>query len=209
LTTIVVVNIIKNMITTKEIIENFLNSNRPSATAAKVILAALALGGILVVGAVAPNVLSLFGRLGRNRFSGNQIRDGFNNLKRKKLVEVIRTKGDKTVIRLTTKGGKRIRELVLDTLTIPKPKKWDGVWRVMIFDIPVSMNKARSAFRATIKDLGMYQLQKSVWVYPYPCEDEILFTANFFNIEKHIEIFETKYFMNKITEEVLLKEFNL
>ena len=202
-------NIIKNMITTKEIIENFLNSNRPSATAAKVILAALALGGILVVGAVAPNVLSLFGRLGRNRFSGNQIRDGFNNLKRKKLVEVIRTKGDKTVIRLTTKGGKRIRELVLDTLTIPKPKKWDGVWRVMIFDIPVSMNKARSAFRATIKDLGMYQLQKSVWVYPYPCEDEILFTANFFNIEKHIEIFETKYFMNKITEEVLLKEFNL
>jgi len=203
------VNIIKNMITTKEIIENFLNSNRPSATAAKVILAALALGGILVVGAVAPNVLSLFGRLGRNRFSGNQIRDGFNNLKRKKLVEVIRTKGDKTVIRLTTKGGKRIRELVLDTLTIPKPKKWDGVWRVMIFDIPVSMNKARSAFRATIKDLGMYQLQKSVWVYPYPCEDEILFTANFFNIEKHIEIFETKYFMNKITEEVLLKEFNL
>ncbi|OGZ30827.1 MAG: hypothetical protein A2931_01850 [Candidatus Niyogibacteria bacterium RIFCSPLOWO2_01_FULL_45_48] len=197
------------MITTKEIIENFLNSNRPSATAAKVILAALALGGILVVGAVAPNVLSLFGRLGRNRFSGNQIRDGFNNLKRKKLVEVIRTKGDKTVIRLTTKGGKRIRELVLDTLTIPKPKKWDGVWRVMIFDIPVSMNKARSAFRATIKDLGMYQLQKSVWVYPYPCEDEILFTANFFNIEKHIEIFETKYFMNKITEEVLLKEFNL
>lgn len=209
MTTIVVVNIIKNMITTKEIIENFLNSNRPSATAAKVILAALALGGILVVGAVAPNVLSLFGRLGRNRFSGNQIRDGFNNLKRKKLVEVIRTKGDKTVIRLTTKGGKRIRELVLDTLTIPKPKKWDGVWRVMIFDIPVSMNKARSAFRATIKDLGMYQLQKSVWVYPYPCEDEILFTANFFNIEKHIEIFETKYFMNKITEEVLLKEFNL
>ena len=209
MTTCVVGDIVINMLTAKEIIENFLNSDKPSATAAKVILAALALGGIAVVGAVAPNVLSLFGRFGRDRFSENQIRNGFNNLKRKKLVEVIRTEGDKTIIRLTTKGGKRTREMVLDTLTIPKPKKWDGAWRVMIFDVPVSMNKARSAFRATIKDLGMYQLQKSVWVYPYPCEDEILFTANFFNIEKYIEVFETKYFMNKTTEEVLLKEFNL
>lgn len=197
------------MLTAKEVIENFLNSRKPSATAAKIILAALALGGIMVVGAVAPNVLSLFGRFGYSQFSRKQIKGGFNNLKQRKLIEVVRISGDKAVVRLTTKGGRRVREMILDELTIPRPRRWDGKWRIMIFDIPVFMNKARSALRATIKDLGMHQLQKSVWVYPYPCEDEVLFVANFFNVENYIEILETKYFMNESTEKKLLKVFKL
>ena len=58
-----------------------------------------------------------------------------------------------------------------------------------MFDIPIKFNKARGALRSKLKYLGFYQLQKSVWAYPYPCEDEILFLANIFQIEPFIEIF--------------------
>jgi len=36
--------------------------------------------------------------------------------------------------------------------------------------------------------LGLRQLQKSVWIYPYDCEDEILFVAEAFEVQKYIEI---------------------
>ena len=192
-----------------KIIENFLSSQKPSATAAKIILAILALGGIVFIGAVAPNMFSAFGRFGyANRFTKKQISDNIANLKRKGLVEIVNDKNNKTTIRLTTKGGKRVRTLALEELVVKKPLRWDGRWRIVIFDIPNVLSAARSAMRETLKDLGMLQLQKSVWVYPYSCEDEVLFVANFFGVENYIEIFETSYFMNESTEKILLGKFN-
>ena len=41
-----------------------------------------------------------------------------------------------------------------------------------------------------LKDLGFIQFQKSVWIYPYPCEEEILFVADFYGVRKHVEILQ-------------------
>ena len=75
-----------------------------------------------------------------------------------------------------------------DLLEIKKPEKWDGKWRIIIFDIPNKYKQAREALRCKIKELGLRQLQKSVWIYPYDCEDEILFVAEAFEVQKYIEI---------------------
>jgi len=75
--------------------------------------------------------------------------------------------------------------------------RWDGLWRVVIFDIPVHYNKARTAFRAKLKELGFVQIQKSVWVCPYPCETEILFVADFFSVRRYIEIMEVRSFLHE------------
>jgi len=94
-------------------------------------------------------------------------------------------------------------------LKIAKPKKWDGKWRVFIFDIPSYpkiYNKAREALRDKIKTLGFFQLQKSVWVYPYECEDEILFLAEIYNVQKFIEILTVD---KMLYGEKLKKEFKL
>ena len=75
---------------------------------------------------------------------------------------------------------------------IKRPKKWDKLWRVIIFDIPVEKNKARTALRRKLQEIGFYQIQKSVFVYPYPCEKEIMFVGKFFGVEKFIEIILAK-----------------
>lgn len=193
----------------KELTKKFLDSQSPSATAAKIVLALIFLGGIIVVGAVAPNIFSALGRLGPNRFSKKQVKGALDDLKKRRLIEVIKEKGNKSIVKITTKGGKRIKEFILDTLEIKKPKKWDRKWRIVIFDIPNFLNKARGALRATLKDLGMVQLQKSVWVFPYPCEDEVLFAANFLNVEKYVEIFEANYLADETTENRLLRIFKI
>jgi DNA-binding transcriptional regulator PaaX len=61
-----------------------------------------------------------------------------------------------------------------------KNKKWDGKWRVLIFDIPEKRRFVRDQIRQTLVTIGFMQLQKSVWVYPYDCEDLIsLLKADF------------------------------
>lgn len=77
-------------------------------------------------------------------------------------------------IRLTEQGKKIIKEMQYEDMKIEKPNKWDKKWRIIIFDIPEGQRRiARDALRNKLKKLGFYLIQKSVWVYPYPCEKEI------------------------------------
>jgi len=184
----------------EEKLEDFLCSDTVSATAAKFLLAGVAIGGVIFVGAVAPGLASAFGKKKYSRrYDKDQLRNSFYSLKRQKLIEITK-EGEKFEVRLTNKGKNRIKEFSLETLAIKKPKHWDKKWRVLIFDIPTKpkiYNQARNALREKIKKLGFVQIQKSVWVCPYECEDEILFVAELFHVQKYIEI---------ITAEKLLHE---
>ena len=183
----------KNRKTIKEIIENnFLYSDTIPATAGKFLLAFVAAAPLLFVGAALPGLLSATKLIDRSKkYSKVQLQNAFKNLQRRKLIEIIQEGDDKFMIQLTNKGQKRVKEFSFEALRIKKPKVWDKKWRILIFDIPTRpkiYNLAREALRRKIKDLGFYQMQKSVWVYPYECEDEILFIAELFQVQKHIEI---------------------
>ena len=102
---------------------------------------------------------------------------------------------------LTEKGEKRLQNIVIDEVIVKSPKKWDGKWRLVIYDLPIRFKKARNAFRWKLKDLGFFQFQKSAWIYPYPCEGEVLFVADFFGVRKHIEILE----VSKVLHEAKIK----
>ena len=91
-------------------------------------------------------------------------------------------------------------------MEIKKPEKWDRKWRMVIFDVPNKYKTARDALRKKLKEMGFYQLQKSVWVYPYPCFDEILFIGKFFNAERFIELLTVEEMIN---DDKLLRCFRL
>jgi len=55
-----------------------------------------------------------------------------------------------------------------------------------MFDIPHIKKWARDALRNKLRELGFYQLQKSVFIYPYQCENEIDFLCEVFGIRKHV-----------------------
>ncbi len=74
--------------------------------------------------------------------------------------------------------------LQIDALKIKKPKKWDGKWRIVIFDISQLKKVYRELFRSKLKELGFYQLQKSVWIVPFDCQDEIELLREFFGLSQ-------------------------
>ncbi len=69
-------------------------------------------------------------------------------------------------------------------------KHWDQNWRLVIFDIPNTKKKARDTLRLAMKQLGLKQLQESVWVSPYPCGDEITYLRNLYGINPFVRIVE-------------------
>ncbi|MDO8566356.1 MAG: hypothetical protein Q7S04_04190 [Candidatus Moranbacteria bacterium] len=190
--------------------EAFLVSDSPSATATKFLLTFIAIGGVSIVGATFPGLVKAIGFFSngskkKNRYPEVKIKNSFKYLKKKQFVEIIKEKNGKIWVRLTNKGRNRLTGYSLDVLEIKKPEKWDGKWRVLMFDIPSHPKKydyARDALRRKIRELGLYQIQKSVWVYPYECEDEILFVAEIFKVQRYIEILTVE----KLLHESLLRE---
>ncbi len=122
-------------------------------------------------------------------YNDQKVSQAFSGLRRYKFVRHVKEK-DNNYYGLTPKGEARLRDIVIDDIEIKNPKNWDGKWRLVIYDLPIRFKKARDAFRWKLKNLGFFQFQKSAWVYPYPCEGEILFVADFYGVRKHIEILE-------------------
>lgn len=104
-------------------------------------------------------------------------------LEKKKLISFKELGDGKVRIELSIRGKALVREYDLENMKLVKPKRWDELWRVVIYDIPTSQKKASNAFREKIRNLGLFQLQRSVWVSPYECLAEIEFIASIFEID--------------------------
>lgn len=175
----------------------------------KKVLMALGGGAILFSLLIAPNaakLLNLFNLDARasieeRRRRREQIRKTIERLKRNRIVEVYQ-KDEKDIVELTTLGKKRLLKYQLDDLEIKKPKRWDGKWRVVIFDIPEKRKKAREAFRYMLKRIEFYRLQKSVFVSPYPCRDEVDFISEIFEIGDCVNYFEIINFDDQVKLEL-------
>lgn len=175
------------------ILEAVLESESFSASATRTLLGLLVFGGVLVIGAMAPNIFSSFdhfhkGKSLSRKFDKRKVQYSVAYLRKKKLITCIKKEKNATLVQITKDGTKRLRRFIMDELTIGKPPKWDGKWHVIIFDIPEYFKVARNALRRKLQELGFRQLQRSVFIYPYPAEDEVLFIASLFDVERYIEI---------------------
>ena len=172
--------------------KEFLDSGTHKAQVTQVALCILAVASVPVLVLIAAsmgNAIQVFKQFENSkRFSKKQIQNSFAHLQRQKLIEYIADKDGKTIVKITQKGESRLRTFAIDLMEIKKPKKWDDKWRLVMFDIPMRFTKGREALRYHLKNLNFFQFQKSAWVYPYPCEDEIIFIADFFGVGKYVEI---------------------
>jgi DNA-binding transcriptional regulator PaaX len=107
-------------------------------------------------------------------------------LQLKGFVKIIKQANDVEKFYLSKEGKKRWLQYQLRNLKLKKSKRWDKKWRIVLFDIPELQKKIRDALRRKLKDLGFLEFQKSVFIYPFPCKDEINFIINFFNIEDNV-----------------------
>lgn len=115
----------------------------------------------------------------------SKIRRSLAALKRNRLIKVEEKKGE-TIFTLTENGKRRIVRGDFETLSIPRPNRWDKKWRAVLFDIPEENKDARDALRLKLKELGFYKLQRSCFIYPFECREQVDFITEFFQISEHV-----------------------
>ncbi len=167
---------------------------KPKSEIVKDILYWLVVGGGVAIAATSPYFgLNLWKAVKKGRkYKRKEVSDTFYRLRKRGCIE-IKKRGHQIYIGLTERGRKEAGWLQIDALKIKKPKKWDRKWRIVIFDISQLKRLYREAFRGKLKELGFYPLQKSVWIYPFNCRDEINLLREFFGLtEKEVRLIVTK-----------------
>ncbi len=84
-----------------------------------------------------------------------------------------------TVFRLTSQG---LVEFEKDRYSISEDgailihtidKKRDGIWKIILFDIPETKRQVRNVLRSKLTSLGFKKWQNSIWISPYTLAPEI------------------------------------
>lgn len=128
---------------------------------------------------------------------------GFKNLERRGF---IKNKGDDYFI-FTKRGQDWLQRSFIKHTKIKTGGKWDKKWRVIIFDIPQELHKERVKLRKKLQSLGFAALQKSVLVFPYPCEEEVGDICQKLGVGDYIDVLVAESIGSKEGE--FLKIFNL
>jgi len=114
------------------------------------------------------------------------LRRAIKSLYKSKLINEKQNKDDSITIILTTEGKKKALTYQLDEMKIKKPSNWDKKWRIVLFDIPENRKKIREILRFHLKKLEFRELQKSVFVHPFDCKDEIDYLIEFYDIRRFV-----------------------
>ena len=105
----------------------------------------------------------------------------------------IGTLGDTTIIKSTDKGRRRLLRYDLDKITLQKPKRWDGTWHMVLFDIPEKHKVARNALNLKLRQIKMFKLADSIWVSPYPIDEIVIATRLAYEIDPFVRLVHADY----------------
>ncbi|MBP9757740.1 MAG: CRISPR-associated endonuclease Cas2 [Candidatus Pacebacteria bacterium] len=154
--------------------ETDVRSARRKAYLQDAVLGVLAVSGVIAWAMIAPNTLQLLRWVGpnRSRFS-ERAKSAAGRLVAKGYARFEERDGKKYV-RITPAGTLFLDRQMLQMQILKSGqvvKRWDGKWRMVVFDIPERRSGIRKRLRRLMIDIGFIRVQNSVWMYPYDCED--------------------------------------
>jgi len=149
-----------------------INRIEEKITPVEIILALIAVGGIVTLAILAGNAVQLLKKSKKNKIGSRYIETRLQNLIGKGYVKEEKIDGEKTLA-LTSKGKKELFAYKYRRQLAGNKIKWDGKWRIVIFDIREKRRKVRDYLRLELKELGFQHLQDSVWITPYDCAEYI------------------------------------
>ncbi len=163
------------------------------------LLSILEVGALLAVAIVAPGAVRMFKGFSRDKsweeYYDSSVKRGVERLWRRGLVKMVET-DEGYVVQITKKGKTEKLRFDLETMTIPAQDKWDGKWRMVFFDIFTTKDTVRREFRERLKGLGFFPMQKSVYVYPYPCSKEIQFLREILQVPHEVKLATVEHLEN-------------
>lgn len=121
----------------------------------------------------------------------DQVKRTIKRLERRGFV-VTETKGEQLVVTITQLGKKWFNRYQINRMTIKRLTQWDGLWRVVVFDIPENQHQKRDVVRSWLKRLGFARIQQSVWVIPWPCSEQFDALSTEYSLGHQAFLLETK-----------------
>ncbi len=101
-----------------------------------------------------------------------------------------RVKGGEAVWELTGLGKNRLHRSF--PLLKWQEKKWDGWWRIVIFDITAKRNWIRDKLRRKLLELGFGRWQESVYTSPHDVAEDMKEFLQSEHLEEQVSILETR-----------------
>lgn len=125
---------------------------------------------------------------------------GVRRLEKQGMIKIIR-KGQNRYLKLTPRGNLAV---LLNKAKIQNSggKKWDGKWRMVIFDIPETQRNQRDQLRCLLRNNNFYKLQYSVFIHPFSFNSEAIAYLKETGLITFIRILR----IDKIDDDTLLKE---
>ncbi|MFH1193136.1 MAG: hypothetical protein V1656_02350 [Candidatus Jorgensenbacteria bacterium] len=130
----------------------------------------------------------------KKRFERDKFLRDLKKLQERDLADYRELDDGSVEVTITKRGKTQMLKYRLDDMRLKQPSHWDGKWRLIMFDIPHFNKQARDALRRKLLDLKFYPLQKSVFITPYPCEQEIDFIASVFDVGRYLLILYVAHF---------------
>lgn len=81
---------------------------------------------------------------------------------------------------------------VESSLNGSREAKWDGAWRIVMFNIPEGKRAYRDRLRKAIRGAGFKQIQSGIWTYPYPVPPFLKTIFANEHIKPHLRFITTK-----------------
>lgn len=163
-------------------LESYAKKRRIRTNLESVIFSTLAISGMVTFAMMAPNAVRLLKHMDTDwvakRDPKQRLYECMARMRRKELIRF----DEKTRRYALTGKGRRAAQKVSTEQPLPVPKRWDGSWRMVIFDIAEKRKPLRRHIARLVAQLGFYRLQDSVWVHPSDCEEII----SLIKLEKHI-----------------------
>lgn len=166
----------------------------------KEVLSLLGMGAVLAGSFIMPGLGKLVDMYHKQRIKEDQeqwrkfnlwrLRQVIKRLDRQKAVEI---KGG--LVRITDKGRQKSLKFNLEEIKLKERR--DGHWRIVIYDISNLKKFQRELLRTTLKRLKFFPLQKSVYLTPFICEDEIEYLRQIFHISSEVIVLKLSSLENE------------
>lgn len=152
-------------------------------------------------------------------FERSDFKERIKYLKKRGLIETF-VEGKERYFEITPKGLTKINDYRIDNIKINNFDKWDGKWRLVIYDIPEKRKNNRDWLQKKLLELNFVKIQDSVYVHPFECTKEILTISSLLMISQYVlisisdiiqgeeEIID-KFLSKKILNEQDLKHFSV
>ncbi len=156
------------------------------------LLALLAGGALLVTMMAAPGLTHVFAH-----FSAKSKRDRYriyNRLTKLEEAGYVHKSGNYFVP--APKGVTLIRKAMVRARTKATSNRWNGLWHIVVFDLPKEHARSRQDLRHFLLDIGYVHYQQSVFVHKFDFKKEVEEFCSLYGVRPYVNFITATSFDN-------------